>query len=247
MRSLFKILSIVFIVIFSFSITVQAEEVVRFNLNDTASKNNRIFTITVSGDGDENISVGTFVFEYNADVIKFRDVNKINDTSKVKFKEEVGKLTVIFLDEKGVDLSKSAKLFTVDFKAENFTAPQEIALITADCVNKNVESFDSIGGKSTVSVIGKTSDDKEQSANSSETSQDKTESTEEKVSSSYDTENQQMIQSVVTDTNAENVQNSVLKIEAKDNTWSIFLSGAGLMLALVIIVTLAFYVGRKSK
>lgn len=251
MKKLFKILSIVLIVIISFSISIQAKEVVQFDLNDTASKNNRVFTLTVSGNGGQNLSVGTFVFEYNADVFKFRDVNKVLDNSKVKFKEETGKLTVIFLDDNGVDLSKSAELFTVDFKAENFIKPLEITLTTVDCVNKNAEGFDALGDTCKVSVIGNTTADNSSNATSnkkSDTAENATESKTDNIATDNITatevqQNGQTNQNEI----VQNAETSVLQIVSKDNTVQVLLTGAGFMLALMMVVVLAFYIGRKSK
>ena len=252
MKKLFKILSIVLIVIFSFSISIQAKEVVQFDLNDTASKNNRIFTLTVSGNGGQNLSVGTFVFEYNADVFKFRDVNKVQDNSKVKFKEETGKLTVIFLDDNGVDLSKSAELFTVDFKAENFIKPLEITLIISDCVNENAESFDAVGDTCKVSVIGNATADNSSNTTSNEKSDTAENATESKNDNIIATDNitaTEIQQNGQTNQNeiVQNAENSVLQIVSKDNTVQVLLTGAGFMLALMLVVVLAFYIGRKSK
>lgn len=124
-----------------------------FSAEDITTKDNRIFAMTLRGEGSQTLSAVKFDFTYNGEVIEFRDTNSLDDESMVKTSEEEGHLCLIFLNENGIDLSNGTELFTVNFKAEGLREAQQIGFTVSDCVNSAVESFSASGGECTVSLI----------------------------------------------------------------------------------------------
>lgn len=150
MKKLFSMLIPAVLLINLLSLSVSAEAV--FSGEDIETKNNRIFTVTVSGDADETLCAARFDFAYDGDAVEFRDAGAVDGDSAVKYYEEEGCLHLIFLNEKGVDLSGGRQLFTVDFKAEGLTETEVIDFTVSDCVNVDVESFDCTGGSVKVTL-----------------------------------------------------------------------------------------------
>ncbi len=248
MKSIAKILSLIIIAVFSFSFTVQAQELTHFTLEDVSSKNNRIFTLTVSGNGNDTITVGTFVFDYNPEVIAFRDVNKIYDSTTVKYTENHGKLTVFFLDEKGVDLNSPSELFTVDFKAENLTDSTQITLSTADCINTSAEEIQSKSDGCSVSLITANSAESSSSKIASSTA-DKPKVTDNQTQKSNNTKTtkpDETTQNNVAQDNTDS-QNNTFKVFAKDDNLKIFMIGAVAMLIIITVLAIAYFIGKNSK
>ncbi len=259
-KSIIKILSMVIIAVSCFSFTAMAQELTSFTIDDVSSKNNRIFTTTVSGNGKDTITVGTFVFDYDPEVIAFRDVNKIYDSTTVKYTDNYGKLTVFFLDETGVDLSSLSELFTVDFKAENLTNNTQITLSTADCINTTAEEIQSKCNGCTVSLITATS-----AGNSAESSSSKTQSSKAESSANSSAKSSNVTSNATNNqpqksnnnsqkTTAENnipqentdSKSKTFNVFAKDNNLKTFMIGAVAMLIIITVLAITYFIGKNS-
>lgn len=271
MKKLSKILfiSVAVILFYSVMFSANAAETIRFNAGNVSTKNNRIFSIPVSGNGNESLSAVKFVFEYDTNAIEFRKINVTDKNSIVKEVEENGKLSLIFLNEKGVNLSNSQQLFTVSFKAENMSKNQEINFSVSDCVNSKVQSVNATGGKCIVTYLGNAPDDEEDSNGSSSGKTGNTSKTTGKTSSNGNTSNsnskyeefensdeyddyqeygdQENINSQNDNDNQYDEDGNILKVNEKDNTLKVFLSGALIVLVLVVIGGVLYHLGRKSK
>ena len=242
--------------------SASALETSAFTAQDTSTKNNRIFTITISGKGKTNLSAVKFDFTYDSYYIEFRSAKGCDDDTVVKFYEEKGHLKLIFLNEKGVDLSDNPELFTVDFKAENMTSPQQIAFTAADCVNSSVETVEAVGGVCNVSLIdsgtltssaakGSASSGKSSSAVSSDSStsaksrgeneDDKAENADNSGSGNQEKSGDNKEQLNVSDGSEK-----FLSVGEKDNTLQIFASGAVIMFLLIALCGVSYHIGKKS-
>lgn len=246
-----------------------AAESIKFNAGNSSTKNNRIFSIPISGNGNETLSAVKFVFEYDTNAIEFRKINVTNENSIVKQAEVNGKLTLIFLNEKGVDLSNSQQLFTVSFKAENMSKNQEIKFSVSDCVNSKVKSVNAAGGKCLIKYLGNAPDYEDDSNNNSSGRNDNNSNrtgnasgngnsgsssiTDEQFGNSdeygdfQDYGDNEFINSQNDDANQYDEDGNILKVYEKDNTLKIFLSGAMIIIVLVIICGVLYHLGRKSK
>lgn len=243
--------------IFCCSFTTVAQEKISFSAEDTSTKNNRIFTLTIKAVGNEKLSAATFDFTYNSDFIQFRQAKSQDENTKIKTSENGGKLKLIFLNEKGVDLQENPELFTIDFKAENILVAQEIAFKVTDCVNSNVESVSATGNKATVSLIDNASSN-ETGSKSKFSSEKSASSTKEKVvanesNNTKTEETQETYQGANTATqnveqaDANNQNEKLLVVGERDNTLQIFAAGAVMMFVLVSVCAVSYHIGRKSK
>lgn len=253
--------SITVILILCCAFTANAQEKVAFSAENTSTKNNRIFSISVSGNGDEILSAVKFVFEYDGNAIEYRNINSANDSSIIKEVEENGRLSLIFLNEKGVDLSTNPQLFTVSFKAENMSKNQEINFSVSDCVNSRVESISATGGKCLVTYLGNAEDDEDSDGNSSGRtdrvsangssgsviSEDEESDTFNENGDYDEYGEQENINSqgdYIQDDDESN--GNILSVTQKDNTLKIFLSGAFIVIALAVICGVLYHLGRMS-
>lgn len=230
------------ILIYSFAFSVSAKENVSFIAENTSTKNNRIFSISVSGKGDEILSAVKFVFEYDGNSIEYRKINVADQNTIIKEVEEKGRLSLILLNEKGIDLSNSPQLFTVNFKAENMSKNQEITFAVSDCVNSKLQSFNATGGKCVVTYLGNAEDDKN-SGNGSSGRTDKLPENEGSYSEDEYFENYGEQENI---NQPDNEDRNTLNVSEKDNTFKVFLSGAVIVLVLVIIGGVLYHLGRMS-
>lgn len=230
------------ILILSFAFSVSAKGNVSFSAENTTTKNNRIFSISVRGNGDEILSAVKFVFEYDGNAIEYRKINPTDQNTIIKEAEEKGRLTLILLNEQGIDLSNSPQLFTVNFKAENLSKNQEITFTVSDCVNSKVESFNATGGKCLVTYLGNAKDDEDSNGNSSGRT-DKTNENDNLNSKDEDFDNYGEQENINQQNNEES---NTLNVREKDNTLQIFISGAVFVIVLGIIGGILYHLGRRS-
>lgn len=239
---------VVAILLVSCSFIAFGAEKVTFSAEDTSTKNNRIFTLTIKGTGNEKLSAGRFDFTYNSDFIEFRQAKATADNSKIKTRQNGGRLHLIFLNEKGIDLQNSPELFTIDFKAQNLTAAQEIAFEVSDCVNNKVESVSATGGKAVVSLMGGAVTDTATSKNNA-TSEKATTASNQKAAANEKSDSEETAQAVQN----EELQNSpeqtekMLVVGERDNTLQIFAAGGVMMFVLISLCAVSYHIGKKSK
>lgn len=244
---------------------------VLFSATDVETKNNRIFTVTVSGSGPEALCAAQFDFTYNSSIIEFRSAKAADSGSAVKFHEDNGSLRLIFLNENGVDLSESPQLFTVDFKAENLTEEQTISFTVSDCVNFSVENFAASGKsirvalpESTTASSATKSSQSEESGSAlsgkisaatvpSETAAGTHSGVQEESAQGENSGGQTASESshiyaaeAAEDSRRQPDGESLVSVDAKNNTVAIYLAGAVIMAVLIAIFGIAYHIGKKG-
>lgn len=264
MKYFSKILFIFVLIILlsSFVFPVNAAETISFKAGNTGAKNNRIFSIPISGSGYETLSAVKFVFEYDNNSIEYRKINVADKSSIVKEADENGKLSLIFLNEKGINLSNTKQLFTIDFKAENLNKNIEIKFSVSDCVNSSVQSVNATGGNCVVTYLGDAPEDEEDSDNKSSGRTNANGNSGNSYSEDGEYENSGENngyedygdQENINSQNGENDQNyqydeqgNLIKVDESDNTLKIFLSGAVIVIVLAVICCVLYHLGRKSR
>lgn len=265
MKKLFSMLisAVLFFYLFCFSASAAAV----FSAEDAQTKNNRIFTVTLSGTGDEVLCAARFDFTYDYGAVEFRSAKAADSGSAVKYYEEEGCLRLIFLNENGVDLSGGRQLFTVDFKAENLTEDRVIDFTVSDCVNAGVESFDCTGGSINVTLTesGEASfeEDSENSGASSKGESGLSISASAGVYSSPEASAADGFETANPGSEADNpaegeiiaadgVQSAsesgdtFARVGESDDTAAVFAAGAVITAALIAVFGIAYHIGRKE-
>lgn len=236
-------------------IPVCAAEKVQFSIEDTTTKNNRIFTLSVYGQGEERLSCASFEFSYDSQIFFFREARAVDENATVKVKEQDGKLSLIFLHPKGVDLSENPELFQLDFKAEQLENDSAVLFLPSDCVNADVQSFEAEGGSCTVSLfenqtaksVTKTVKSSSGTAKENKTARTSVSKTSGGQSGGEETQPAYNAELRPEKVEASGVQKELLVVGAKDNTWVLLTAGAAFMTVLLIVCAVAYRIGRSQK
>lgn len=246
---------LIFLCVLMSVMPVGAAEKTQFFAEEVTTKNNRIFTLTVYGQGKESLSCASFAFSYDSRVFSYREARTADENATVKVKEQDGKLSLIFLHPKGTDLSESPKLFELDFKAEQLETDSVISFAPSDCVNADVESFEATGGNCTVSLletqtaksVKKTVKNSSGTAKENKTAGTSVSKISGGQSGGEETDSAYSAQLNPENAEASGIQKELLVVGARDNTWVLLAAGAAFMTVLLIVCAVAYRIGRNQK
>lgn len=170
------------VLLLCFCISANAQEALNITYESVSVKNNRLFDLSVCAKSEKLLCGGEFSFAYDSDIVKFISVS--SDAFETKAKAENDKVTVVFADANGVDLSDYTEVFTLKFKSidtgsfdvyfENVSCFDEsfsaMAVNSDDCtvtVRKNTVDVKCTSSKSKTKVVAdksSTTDELSQSA-----------------------------------------------------------------------------------
>ncbi len=250
-KRLISALLLIFVAVFG-GFTVFSAQIPEFYAEDTAVKNNRIFSVTVNGTGDKILSAAKFDFIFDENSVEFRDITPAYDNARIKYSILGGRLTVIYLNEKGVDLLSGAALFTVDFKAQNLTGDTYVDFNPTDCVDVNAEGFEASGGKCKVTLLSSQQQEpQEKTAEKSASAKAGAKTSKGQGGSSGDGTNSS--ENGVADNqpqgnaaeNSPSERDGFVSVSSRDNTAFVFAAGAVLMFVLVSVCFISYHIGKK--
>lgn len=242
----------------SLGFSAQCAENVSFYAEDAVTDNNRIFTLAFCGKGEETLSAVKFVITYDNSTVDFRDASVLSDKAKLDFNSEEGCLSIIYLNQDGVDLSHGEELFTVDFKAENITEETTFDFSVFDCVTNTLDTVPAQGGSCKALLASSSANSsagtkKTAKASSSVGTAGKSSQalkSDDSLENSKDdngTENLQKIQAEPEKSQSGDGEIQRLSVSKGDNYLSAFICGGVIMFVLLAVSGISYHIGRKRR
>lgn len=159
---------LLFLMIFSSSITAFALDDISFSINSSDCKVNRLVNFDVVASGNTSLCAATFDFEYDKSLLEFRSADAVNENFTVKYNELENSVRVIFLNPNGVDIKDKSTIFTLTLKTID-SGVTNIDYSVSECVGKDVNFF-TVGNCTSdkITIYGTSSDtlDDSKSSNS---------------------------------------------------------------------------------
>lgn len=119
------------------SAVVYSAEVAEFSLSNVQVQKGRLFEITLSAKGAEDIAAFVAQLEYDADSVEYRSCSVCDEAYEYSINtNENGKLTVAFLCEDGVNTTEEKPLIKFTFKAIK-SKNSDISLSVRDVIDSH--------------------------------------------------------------------------------------------------------------
>lgn len=155
--------------------TVLSATKIDFTLDDCTTDNNRLFTISMTADCDNNLSAASFEFTYDKSMFEFRSAKVSDKTSKITYNELDDKVKLVFLNADGTDINNGENIFSLTFKAVK-SGTGYIDFFVSDCVDSDINSLDAGKCTSAKITVNSPSSEKNSDKSSSSDKSDKNES-----------------------------------------------------------------------
>lgn len=143
------LLCIVLVLCFPFS--AYAENSVDISISVGEIKNNRLFDMVGYAQSDKLLCAGEFDIIYDSEIIEYRGIE--SDIYTIKAREGKDKITVVFANSDGVDVSKDTKLFTIKFKCIS-NGSFDLKLNSKSCLNEDFSELKVTFDNCEISVSG---------------------------------------------------------------------------------------------
>ncbi len=128
---------VVFVICFTLS--VSAKNIFTMSLSSDEVKNNRLFSIDVYADGDNNLCGGELLLSFDNTLIEYRGVK--SDVFEVKANDNDGVVDIVFASAEAQNMSPDTVLLSVEFKSIN-SGTFEMSLDSKECVNGSLGKLD---------------------------------------------------------------------------------------------------------
>lgn len=240
MKKLLIIITVLGIMLVSV-INAYAAQNISFDLRDVSCSRNRLVEIEVTAQCSKELSAATFEFTYDKSMFEFRSVKAADKNSTVKANELENSVKTVYLNTKGEDISNGKTIFTITLKALN-EGIGYLDFTVSDCVDSDVKSMSvgkctsakiTVSGSSSSSNNSKSGNSNSSGSKSSNGSADKSNG-----KSSRENESASSSQSSIDNLGTLN--------PISDKNTDFLIIGIALGSGAVIIVLLAFYIGKHS-
>lgn len=139
---------------------VQGAEGLGFSLSHEQVSVNRLFEVTLSAKGEYSLSAFIAELIYDPDVLRYDSASVQDDVQYSVNSLEAGKLTAVYLDERGVSCTKGTVLMSFKFKAMT-EGNTEIKISVRDAITSESTDISVLRCTSSqVAVLSKVSADK---------------------------------------------------------------------------------------
>lgn len=235
MKKIYSIVLIIVMIIICSSITAFAANSVSFELSGADAAPNRLVTLELKAKSSQKFCAALFEFSYDTKMLEFRSVKVSDSSSKIKANDLDGKVKVSFLNSDGLSIPKMNTIFTITFK----TSVQGSTFVdykVSDCVDGNVNSLDI--GKCSSSEITVS---KAHNNNTDKNSKSESKSKDDNKSSGNSKRNSKESSSSPASIDEWGELNPI-----NDKSTLFLIIGLVGGASLVILVVLAFLIGRRS-
>lgn len=235
MKKIYSIVLIIVMIIISSTLTAFAADSVSFELSGADTAPNRLVTLELKAKSSQKFCAALFEFSYDSKMLEFRSVKVSDNSSKIKANDLGGKVKVSFLNSDGLSIPKMNTIFTITFK----TSVQGSTFVdykVSDCVDGNVNSLDI--GKCSSSEITVS---KAHNNNTDKNSKSESKSKDDNKSSGSSKRNSKEISSSPASIDEWGELNPI-----NDKSTLFLIIGLIGGASLVILVVLAFLIGRRS-
>ena len=201
-------------------------------------KPNRLFTVSISASAksSKRLSAATFEFTYDADYIEFRKVKAVNNGSKIQVNKKSGKVKVVFLNSDGQNISGGSEVLTLNFKTIK-EGTTYIDYTVNECVDSDVNFMDVGNCTASCVRIYKNASGTVSGGSSSGATESSTQATGKGGKSKHPTE---------PTTVKANGEQYIDHNPIKERQITFFLAGMGITAGCVVILAVAYAIGRKS-
>lgn len=239
-RSLRVATAVIIAAVLMMPVWVSGAESAEFSLSDAKSGEGRLFELTLSAQGSDNLAAFVAELQFDTEKLEYRSETVCSENAEYSVNTENGKITVAYLCEEGIDCRESESLVTFSFKAlssENSQVSLSVREVV-DTDSRDITVFSEKGAAVTIQTGVPSADSGSYSAQGGAVSGD-AQGVEATQASSDISDNLQI--------ESDRVQSGSLNIEDdKDNSAIVVSCVLAVMALLCVAVFVAYRVGAES-